>query len=206
MPSGRLALPVLTPENAREEPAWHAYYERHFHQPVSLPVQLGTWTWFYKDAPLSKDLELRAVIPQRFHTLPTGAHLVDLQCGKHAREWPECILQQSGRFASNPSARAALTAPWLEVMRTNAGAGATEEKRGEQWFYHAPGSGIFLENAGLEIRTHGGRHLTEIIRRLRDGESAADVPFKDALGRACRGSYSAAAVLGLVCEASRSEG
>ncbi len=55
------------------------------------------------------------------------------------------------------------------------------------------------ENAGLEIRTHGGKHLTEITKKLQGGESAADVPLKDALGRRCRASYDAAHTLRLDC-------
>ena len=53
-------LPVITPSNRRAYPRWHAYFERVYGEPVSVPfVDLNTFTWFYWSAPFDVAIEPR---------------------------------------------------------------------------------------------------------------------------------------------------
>ena len=89
-------LPVLTPENAKTYPEWHAYIKRVYNEPVRVPIDLNTFTWFYYTAPFNVPIRPRRQLPHRRWTeqKPTHDHWlgeVDAVASKPASRqssWP----------------------------------------------------------------------------------------------------------------------
>ena len=64
-------LPTLTPDNRKTYPQWHAYFQRVYREPVSAPVDLNHFTWFYHCAPFDKPIRPRRQLPRKQWTSDT---------------------------------------------------------------------------------------------------------------------------------------
>ncbi len=151
-------LPILTPYNAHEFPEWHMYYRRVYRHPVKCNVVLDDFSWFYRDAPLPS-VKLANFTPFKLDRVPKNAFMRVVNCADDA---PERFVGQTGVFR-NVQMPDLSEATYVEVIRTNMGEGASETD--EAWFYHAVGSGMFIETRGLEI-IDDQKHLTEIIKKM----------------------------------------
>jgi len=143
-------LPTLTPDNKDEFPEWHKYYEKVYQQPVSGTVDLNTFTWFYKFAPIPN---LESLINTgdytfRMENLPYGAAIRFTGPPKYQnglKEAPEKVVTRSaGVFVKRPWDEGCFQKPSIEVIRTNSGEGRREPRFGGCWFYHAVGSGFVI--------------------------------------------------------------
>ena len=67
-------LPTLTPDNRKTYPQWHAYFQRVYREPVSAPVDLNHFTWFYHCAPFDKPIRPRRQLPRKQWTSDTPSN------------------------------------------------------------------------------------------------------------------------------------
>ena len=58
-------LPILTIHNKSKFPQWHHYIQRVYHQTVTTPIDLNTFTWFYYYAPFNISIQPRRFIPRK---------------------------------------------------------------------------------------------------------------------------------------------
>ena len=161
---------VLTSINKNECADWHSYVEGVYGHPPIEGFDLTQLLWFYDHAPGLREQPLHRCVPNDVPKSSEDAQVIDINCEAAACNrstcidvWPECIIQKKGRFTSLRPHNDIYKDEFIEIIRTNRGEGSNETS--EAWFYHAPGSGMFIKNENLEIRAHD-RHLTEIIKRL----------------------------------------
>lgn len=168
---------ILTSKNKSECADWHAYIEDVYGHAPAEGFDLSKLSWFYNHAPELKKQPLHRCSPGNI-TQHSDMRLLDINCecneSSCADTWPECIIQKSGRFGF-PHKKYIQNDEYIEVIRTNKGEGKNETDHA--WFYHAPGSGMFIKNKNIEIRTHEN-HLTEIIASLPSDQSANDATLE----------------------------
>lgn len=144
-------LPVLTRSNHDAFPEWHRYMHLVYkQQQVKHPIDLNRFTWFYWFAPLRVERLFMASWNDSVPEVPYGTPWIG---GDHAWHWgPEHLARRLGFFVHRRrrSPEYFSAAARLEVMRTRTRWTAKSEgKHGVAWFYHAVGSGIFLETSSL---------------------------------------------------------
>lgn len=136
-------LPVLTPRNRARWPKWHAYYEEVYGVPVQTVVDLNTFTFFYRFSPL-------CVSPIRntlFFFGPTCHRNVAFTTSiPEIVLTPETKISKKGYFVSRreypPIDKR------LEVIRARMPLQGRSINGGESmcaWYYHAVGSGLFID-------------------------------------------------------------
>ena len=145
-------LPVLTEANRDEFPSWHAYIERVYHQRISgdTVVDLNAFTFFYYGDGTDPNDPVAAVLATpctqvcvlRSWPDRPPAYEGTLFVGDAG---PEAGVGELGFFVHRPAITKprARTCQSLEVMHVR-----TDWLGGEfgiSWFFHAVGSGVFLD-------------------------------------------------------------
>lgn len=136
-------LPLLMPSNRQEYPQWHAYFKEVYDEPVSRWLNLNEFTWFYWSVPIQN------------LSLHFGSESFGTSCfawtGSY-RGHPEYILGDLGFFVYRRKASTNyLQKRRLEVIRTCkpltlfGNTVPPDMSLGTVWFYHAIGSGVFLD-------------------------------------------------------------
>ena len=155
-------LPILTSLNHSTYPAWHAYYKRVYGASVEDDVDLNTFTWFYSFAPIR--IIPTCVAPRSLRRLLVDTAFVfrDRRMPFDPRRniRPECIIGRHGFFVTR-NQPTVLHKRLIEVMRTNAGEGATELF--ERWFYHLRGTGWWLSSSVVRKTYAHTNHLVEVV-------------------------------------------
>ena len=142
-----VSLPRLTPDNYEEHREWHEYYERVYREPVTTPVDLNSFTWFYDFCPW-KPTVWGSGWSDEPDNLP-WKYSID--------RWlrvcsPEYALAQIGFFVSRPlqPKETFHDGERVEIIRVG------DLEFGVAWFYLVTGSGIFI---------HLPNPLTYIVER-----------------------------------------
>ena len=150
-------LPILTSDNVRDFPEWHAYYETIYNHPVQDRVDLNEFNWFYWFSPLGRCRHITATATNQ--CIPYDTPLVM----NVNFEWkltlkfffneknvvpPENIFAKIGFFVKRRAFNAVDKPPYIEVLRTNS---SVFTETGVAWFFVTRGSGIFLKSDPLKI-------------------------------------------------------
>lgn len=143
-------LPVLTPSNTEKFPCWHAYYRRVYGGPVAWPVDLNTFTFFYWDSPLA-DFPVTMLPMLSSIIMDFEPGLPWIYCeewrGADSQKVPECHILKLGFFVVRRPRRSHFcSGRYVEVIRSRE---SSVEELGCAWFYHAIGSGIFIDTSPL---------------------------------------------------------
>lgn len=181
-------LPVLTSLNHSTYPAWHAYYKRVYGASVEDDVDLNTFTWFYSFAPIR--IIPKCVAPRSLRRLLVDTAFVfrDRRMPFDPRRniRPECIIGRHGFFVTR-NQPTVLHKRLIEVMRTNAGEGATELF--ERWFYHLRGTGWWLSSSVVRKTYAHTNHLVEIVSECNEGHEPKLFTGPDGKQRPTRYTY-----------------
>ena len=152
-------LPVLTSANTRSEALWHAYIRRVYHEDVTgdTVVDLNRFGWLWDHNETGAPSAVRTLFSshpclrvcrlgidhQAYEGTPwTGAH-----------GGPEDVDSMNGFFVARPFLlpEAVPACERLEVVHRLNDIWLQAEV-GISWFFHAPGSGIFLSCHELPVR------------------------------------------------------
>lgn len=128
-------LPILTSDNYELHFDWHKYYTKVYGEPVTRPVDLNTFTWFYWFSPLGR---IRVCSVNSIYIYRTNFMDNLPWIGIYG---PEKTLGAHGFFVKRPVRSALLSQRRLEVLRVRDSVGV---ERGCCWFYHTVGSGVFV--------------------------------------------------------------
>ena len=130
-------LPVLRGGEA-DHPDWRRYITWVYGEdvPIGTEVDLNSFSWFYLNSPLARELQPVEHSMARTQLALNTAWTCSLPFK------PECVFAPYGFFVSREPLEATVEA-WtktgrLEVTRVKF------DETGAAWFYHAVGSGIFL--------------------------------------------------------------
>ena len=123
-------LPILTPRNATEHDAWHAYIHRVYGEIVVDDIDLNEFTWFYWHAPwqptIRRDLDV-ALGEAWVYRAPNLLNINN----------PETALAEKGFFV-NRRVDPVTPGKRVEVVRVS------DFENGCHWMYQVKGSGIFV--------------------------------------------------------------
>ena len=149
-------LHVLGPGNHSREHhrSWHTYFAECYGEPVSDFVDLNTFTWFYWGSPLRLDTGDVHVA----HRKDTGVLLGQPWVGSFDNgNEPEGLVGRLGYFrkVGTPPAGAFLSGR-VEVMRTRT-AFTEHVEREVAWFFHAVGSGVFVDMPPAQVMVTANR-------------------------------------------------
>jgi hypothetical protein len=141
---GMETLPVLSATNRTEHAEWHAYFERVYGEPVTSPVDLNTFTWFYHWAPrhpgrvvgrYTRVGEVPVDGPWMF-VRHTG---FDIHTALNYHN-PETALSRQGFFVNRRLDNVSLTTgSRVEILRVS------DYEVEQRWFYIVRGSGIYID-------------------------------------------------------------
>jgi hypothetical protein len=141
-------LPILTKDNSEQYPEWHTYYKTVYGTPISNPVDLNTFNFFYNYSPICNNINIHNIfcdgqVQSKYSTLPYGSYITF----KGKPIYPEVIISSIGFFVKRKLSANILNGDYIEIIRTSGGEGLHE--RGVMWFYHTIGSGLFIRNNNL---------------------------------------------------------
>lgn len=140
-------LPILSPENRREHAKWHAYFSRVYGESVPEEgVDLNAFEWFYGFAPLSVTPLWDASVFEE--GLAFAGNTSGYYLDRVATWYPDSALGTVGFFVHREEAASARRLDFLRLAQRLEVLRVAAPERGAVWFYHCPGSGVFLELAG----------------------------------------------------------
>lgn len=145
-------LPVLTAANALTEPHWHAYIRRVYHQPIEgdMVVDLNTFGWFWRGAAdHAADGPVNALLSETPCLSVCSLDMDVVACEGtlwHGDQGPEDVRSMGGFFVARPFLLPS-SVPACDVLEVAHHINDSWENAevGVSWFYHAPGSGVFLD-------------------------------------------------------------
>ena len=165
------SLPTLTASNRATFPEWNRYVQHVYGEHPPLPLDLNTLSWFYWFAPVRLTAIFLCDWIDSYAEVQYGTPWTG---GLAAWTWgPEHLVRRSGFFVHRApwSTEALQASERLEVMRYGPIPQRGFVERGDMWFYHAVGSGIFVPKDAfdLPVAVHYERHMavprTEILGR-----------------------------------------
>ena len=165
-------LPVLTAENAQSERAWHNYIRAVYHQDIThgMSIDLNTFGWFWTNEGPNYEAVRTMLATPCLQVCSLGvASMVYEGTPWRGDIGPEDVRPMHGVFIARPFLlpETIPTCDRIEVAhRSNPDWAGAEV--GVSWFFHAPGSGIFLSCHNLP-RANEGRHIAAYVRRTDSG-------------------------------------
>jgi len=135
-------FPVLTSANQQTERAWHKYVQRVYHEPVgNRTIDLNTFRFLYRfgevDMLLQHDHCLQVCISSLTTQTYEGTPFVGVS-------GPDRAFEDIGFFVFRPPATAELFEGCTTIEVSHMLSSWNGGEMGASWFFHTPGSGIFL--------------------------------------------------------------